>query len=721
MVRLNHASRPTVRPSVKAPESLFRPGHNCSATGRAERAAVLVDGADYFDAFVRATDRAQRSILILGWDFDSRTVLRHDAQGHPELVVGEWLNTLAQRNRHLHIRILDWDYPMIFGKDREFPPIYGFRWKPHRRVDFRYDDTHPLAGSHHQKIVVVDDCFAFVGGLDLTSKRWDTPRHAPDDERRRFLDAPYPPMHDVVAAVDGELAQAVARLARERWLAATGETLHVVHAHGDPWPAGLEPQLRGVTGCVASTAPPVVSAPAVREIEQLYLDMIAAARDYIYIENQYFTSRTIADALATRLRQPDGPEIVLVTRLLSHGWLEEVTMHVLRTRLVNELREADHHGRFRAYYPHVDGLAEGTCIDLHSKVMVVDDAWLRVGSSNLSNRSMGLDTECDVTFEAREDPALREAIRAFRDTLLAEHAGVPVEELQRELERAGTMAKAVAALPRNGRRLEELETPEAPETQLELAAIGDLAKPLAIESMVMPFTPPPASPRPPGWRALALLCLVAILLALAWSYTPLSELVSREKVVEWGQAFAQLSWAPLVLVLAYTPAAFTMFPRWLLTMVAVIAFGPWMGFAYGLCGMVIAGLSSYAPGRLVHRDTVRRLAGPRLARVMALMYRRGALAVAVMRLLPVAPFVVVNFVMGAMRIRVRDFVLGSVVGVMPGMLAATVLSEQLSRALADPATINGWLVGIAAFCLGALAWFGQRWLRRMDVQDSRVG
>ena len=119
--------------------------------------------------------------------------------------------------------------------------------------------------------------------------------------------------------------------------------------------------------------PPRAEAPAVREVERLYLDMIASARRAIYIENQYFTSPRIAEALAKRLAEPDGPEIVLVLRLLSHGWLEEPTMHVLRTRLLKRLQEADRYGRFHVYYPHMPGLAEGCCLDVHSKMMIVDD------------------------------------------------------------------------------------------------------------------------------------------------------------------------------------------------------------------------------------------------------------------------------------------------------------------------------------------------------------
>ena len=126
-----------------------------------------MDSQAYYDAFVQASERAERSILIVGWDFDSRTVLRFASDGKPQVVLGEFLNALVHGNRRLRIQILDWDYPMLFGRDREFPPIYGLAWKPHRHIDFRYDDTHPLAGSHHQKLVVIDERVAFVGGIDM--------------------------------------------------------------------------------------------------------------------------------------------------------------------------------------------------------------------------------------------------------------------------------------------------------------------------------------------------------------------------------------------------------------------------------------------------------------------------------------------------------------------------------------------------------------------------
>jgi phosphatidylserine/phosphatidylglycerophosphate/cardiolipin synthase-like enzyme len=206
------------------PATLFKPGENCRAVARAGRISFVVDADGYFRLFRRAAEKAERSIVILGWDFDSRTILENE-EGKPPIILGDFLNGLAKRKRHLEVKILDWDYPMVFGTDREIPVTLGFTWKPHRRIDFRFDDTHPVAGSHHQKIVIIDDKLAFVGGLDLTNKRWDTCDHSADEPRRVFEDAPYPPFHDVMMAVDGEIVAEIFKLAQERWLAATGEGL----------------------------------------------------------------------------------------------------------------------------------------------------------------------------------------------------------------------------------------------------------------------------------------------------------------------------------------------------------------------------------------------------------------------------------------------------------------------------------------------------------------
>jgi len=159
-------------------------------------------------------------------------------------------------------------------------------WSAHRKMHFHRDGQHPVAASHHQKIVVVDDALTFVGGIDLAIRRWDTPEHSAVDRRR--VDPrgrPYPPIHDIQMAVDGEAAAALGELARERWRRATGRHIGTVHQPGsDPWPCFLSPDLENVGVAISRTQPAYNGNPAIREVEALYLDAIAAPQHSIYIE-----------------------------------------------------------------------------------------------------------------------------------------------------------------------------------------------------------------------------------------------------------------------------------------------------------------------------------------------------------------------------------------------------------------------------------------------------
>lgn len=703
---------------IATTSSIFRPDVNACAVTRAHRVALLVDGAAYFAAFMRAAEHAQRSILIMSWDFDSRTRLHFDPNDARPRQLGDFLNALARRRRRLHIRILDWDYPMIFGTDREFSPIYGLSWDPHRRVHVQFDDTHPLAGSHHQKIVVIDDKLAFVGGLDLTCRRWDTSAHTPGDPRRMADGKPYPPFHDLMMMADGEAAEALSRIAKQRWLHATGENLPAADAHGDPWPRDIVPDVTDVTVGIACTAPPVNGAKAVRDVEQLYLDMIARAERYIYIENQYFTSYRIGEALAARLQEDDPPEIVLVTRLLSHGWLEEMTMHVLRTRLIRDLRAADRHGRFQVYYPYIEGLAEGTCIDMHSKLMIVDDEWLRIGSSNLSNRSMGVDTECDAVIEAGGNARVAEVIRRFRNTLLAEHLHADATAVEHAIASHGGIIDAIATLGTPARTLKPLgDLPEWSDAALNAAAIADMETPVSLDSLIEQFSPEVASNgRASRWFKLGGAIGIIAALALAWRYTPLADVFTAENVTGWARDFAGRWWAPLAIMFAYTPASVVMFPRPLITLAAVVAFGPWLGFTYSMTGIVLSAAIAYYAGTLMDRDTVRRIAGERLNRLSNILRQRGLVAMTAVRLVPLAPFVVESLVAGAIRIKLADFVGGTFFGLLPGVLAATVFGGQIEAALTDPSKINYALVIGVVILLLVASILVRRWFLKMERQ-----
>jgi uncharacterized membrane protein YdjX (TVP38/TMEM64 family) len=460
-------------------------------------------------------------------------------------------------------------------------------------------------------------------------------------------------------------------------------------------------------------------------VEKLYLDMIASARDTIYIENQYFTAPRIAAALEKRLAEADGPEVVLVLRLLSHGWLEEHTMHILRTRLIERLRKNDRYGRFRVYYPHVPGLAEGCCLDVHSKLMIVDERVLRIGSANLCNRSFGLDTEADVAIEARGREGVAQVIRAFRDRLLAEHLGVPVERLRQEVAASANLHGAIAALAGEGRSLRELDSlPEWSDAVMSVAAVADPEEPIALDALRLDRELVGAqAPERRAWLSLALVCLIIAALTGAWRFTPLAHVVTPERVIDWAHDFGSRWWAPLAVMIAYTPACLVMFPRPLITLGAVIAFGPWLGFTYSLLGIVGSAVVTYYLGRRMRRDTVRRLAGPKLDRMIDVLKRYGLLAMTLLRLVPIAPFAVESIVAGAIHMRLRDVVLGTAIGLVPGTLATTVFGDAIETALTGSGEVNWWLVAGTIGILGGAIWAVKRWFtrmgRRLHAQASR--
>lgn len=697
------------------------------AVVEAKRAATLVDAESYFRAFRAACLQARESIVILGWDFNTRACLDFDKcaadQAVPPPLLGDFLNYLVQRRRALHIYVLNWDYPMVFSGSRELRPIYGLGWKPRRRVRLRYDNTHPTGGSQHQKIVVIDDAIAFCGGLDLTARRWDCTAHKAEDERRTWDGNPYPPFHDVMTLVDGEAAAALGEVARTRWRYATGRRLPKASpgTRADPWPADVTPQMSDVVTAIARTFPKTGEGAEVREVEALYLDMIAAAKELIFLENQYFTSERLGEALARRLAEDDPPEIVVVTRLLSHGWLEENTMEVLRTRLVKKLRQADKKGRFEIYAPHVAGLKEGTCVDVHSKVAVIDDQWLRIGSANFSNRSMGLDSECDVAFEAGGDRAQQAAIAEFRNALVCEHLGVSLDEWRSALAAHGSWHAAIRALRCEERTLKPLDhLPELSESAMAVVSVADPERPVSIDMLIDQLSadePAAARRRGPAWGTIASFGLALLVLALAWRYTPLSEFATAERVRDWARAVGNTWWAPLAVVFAYVPAAFIMFPRPLITIFAVVALGPWLGFGTAMAGVALSGVSVYYLGGAMKRDTIRRIAGAGLNRMTKLLRRHGLSASFACSIAPLAPFIAVGMVAGAMHVKLWHYLAGMLAGMLPGALAATFFADQIAAALDDPARINWWVVAAIALVFTALLFGARRWLKRLEARS----
>ncbi|MCG6946103.1 MAG: VTT domain-containing protein [Deltaproteobacteria bacterium] len=664
-------------------------GKNCWRIAPADRVAFLIDGASYFAAFLSAVERAQRSVLIVGWDFDSRIQLQHDEKpqdGAEQLL--HFLKAVISRRKDLHIHILIWDFAVIYALDRELFPTIKLDWHVPRRLHFRFDGNNPVGVSHHQKIVVIDDAVAFVGGIDLSKSRWDTPEHRAKDPRRVDpLGRSYPPRHDVQLAVAGPAAAALGDLVRERWYRATGDRLKPPEEKDlDPWPPELSADMENVRIGIARTESAHEERQEIREVENLYCDAIAAARRYIYLENQYFTCEKIAEALASRLQEEDGPEVVMVLPRRCPGWLEESTMGALRARLVLRLRERDLHGRLRVCYPIVPDLGEEHII-VHAKLMVVDDTLVRVGSANLSNRSMGSDSECDLAIEAVGEARTEKAIATFRNQLLAEHLGVGADAVADRLSTGHSLIEVVEELGDSERTLVplEVEDPERSEKILPASAVFDPERPVSPEELLEEFVPEKVRQSGKhGLLRLGLILLALLALSAAWRWTPLGEWLSVERITGWLDHLRGSPSAPLLILGGYIVGSLVLVPITLMILATAFAFGPLAGSAYSLLGCLLAAVITYAVGRILGRDKVRRLAGSRLDRVNRRLADHSLVTMLTVRLLPIAPYTVVNIVAGAFHIRFRDFVFGTILGMAPGILAITVFERQMEEAIRKP-------------------------------------
>jgi phosphatidylserine/phosphatidylglycerophosphate/cardiolipin synthase-like enzyme len=439
--------------------TVLTPGDTCWRSARADRAAFLIDNQAYFAAVADAIQKARRSILLLGWGFDPRTRLFPDGYDGPDDPdeIGRVLVELACAKPELDVRLLIWKSALPISASQEFFPHKARKWFQHTPVKFLLDDQVPFGACHHQKVLVIDDRLAFSGGGDIAVDRWDTPGHLDDDQRRIMPDQEcHAARHEVMMMVDGAAAAALGDHFRERWRRATDEILEPPeNAGGDPWPDHVPPALTDVDVAVVRTEPAWKKRPLIPEIRRLTLACIAAAKDVIYLENQYFTSPLVTEALAKRLTEPDGPQVVLISTGVAPSWFDRLTMDRSRGAMIWRLRAADIFGRFRAFYPTTPG---GKVIIVHSKTSIFDDRIARVGSANLNNRSGGFDTEIELAVEC-DDPQTGLTITAFRDRLVGHFMGYTGDAVARARADFGGLVGAIDALNREG-RLAPIEPPK---------------------------------------------------------------------------------------------------------------------------------------------------------------------------------------------------------------------------------------------------------------------
>ncbi len=686
--------------------AIVRPGHNCWRVDRADRFRCIQDAADYFRWTRDALLGARHSIFIVGWDIQANLDLLPGADPPvttPPTRLDALLAFVVRRRPQLRCYVLIWDHAALYTLERDPLSRWRLGWRMPRQVRFGFDDHHPVGGSHHQKIVVVDDAVAFCGGVDLTGHRWDTSAHRIEEPARATaIGTLYGPYHEVQAMLSGPAAASLGALVRDRWRALGEEPRRPqVGAVDALWPDDAEPDLSDVEVAIARTMPASERGPGVRECEQLFLDSIAAAEREIYIESQYFTNDVLGAALADRLREPDGPELIVVVPRHCEGWLERQTMGTLRDGVLRDLTAADRHGRLRLVYP-AASRSQDVPVFVHSKVMIVDDRLVRIGSANFSRRSMGVDTECDVAVDAAADAQARQGVRRIRDRMLAEHLAMSADQVAHEIARIGSLRGVVDARAGGDRTLVRVEVPTDPPPPAEVVKVAaDPDEPIQFDATMADWIPPLDARADRGMVRLWLPAVTALAI-VAWLAPAVGPpgLAWLRTLLEAGAG--QSSW-PWVALAVFLVAHAALIPLELLAVGAGLALGLPQGLVVALLGAWIGAVVGYLAGRAITPANLSRWMTRRSYRSIRQLGARGVGGVAILRLVSIASAGAVHLVCGAVGVPVAAYLAGSLIGLTPIVVALSAVGALVRVAILQPSWASWSLVGGIALVLVGLA------------------
>lgn len=209
------------------------------------------------------------------------------------------------------------------------------------------------------------------------------------------------------------------------------------------------------------------------------------------------------------------------------------------------------------------------------------------------------------------------------------------------------------------------------------------------------------------WIGIGVLVLL-FAAAAAWKWTPLADLIDINRTARWAATLRDSPARHFYLLAAYVMGSVLLVPITLLILITAIVFGPVLGTVYASIGCLVGAVVTYAIGYFLGKDFVRKMAGSKWKRVEESIGQTGIIAVATLRLLPVAPFAVVNIVSGAFKVPPRDYFIGSILGLVPGIVVTNLFAHQFQSAIRNPG-IGTFLLLLALIATSVV---GTIWLKR---------
>jgi phosphatidylserine/phosphatidylglycerophosphate/cardiolipin synthase-like enzyme len=387
------------------------PSFGCSAAVAPQgghEVDVFVDGADALPTMVREMRRARRRVLLAGWFFSASFALE---RGDGGVILDDLLRELGEQ---VEVYVLAWaGAPLpLFRPGRKDVDAELARLARHPGVQVAADRRERPMHCHHEKLVIIDDARAFVGGIDLTDLAGDRLDEQGHPNRGSLG------WHDAASLVSGPIVQEVSSHFRLRWREVTGEVLPAL-PHAEPARGEISAQLvRTVPEHIYDSLP-----RGEFTILAAYLGALRAAERLIYLENQFLWSSEVVAVLRDKLRNPPCDEFRIVVVLPSrpNNGADDT-----RGQLGVLVEADDGAGRFLACTLYAPGRDDPQKVYVHAKIGIVDDQWLTLGSANLNEHSLFNDTEVNVV-------VLDEQLaRSTRTRLWAEHLESPEDAVARE-------------------------------------------------------------------------------------------------------------------------------------------------------------------------------------------------------------------------------------------------------------------------------------------------
>lgn len=710
---------------MSAPGSIFRQGENCWVSSKASYAAPLIDCANYYKALHSSLAKAKHSIFIVGWDIDSRIRLLHgedEARSEAPSVISELLAWKAEQNPDLKVYLLRWDSSLAFFAQREMWAKEVWDENTPDNVKTMLDDTIPMGGSQHQKIVIVDDEVVFSGGMDVSTNRWDTRDHPPQSDERDGPEGEYGPLHDVQAVYAGPIVKDFAELVRWRWLrVAESEPIEfrdnprngLDDSLPDAWPDGFDPWFEKVDCALARTIPFMDEVEPVQEVRNMLLDLINQAERVIYIENQFTSRQEIAEALNKRLKTCPDLNVIIVSSYEPKGRFECEAFWASRIEFKKILFKGVDPDRIVMSYSSItDEQGRSAYKRIHSKVMTIDEQYLVIGSSNLSNRSMTLDTEIDTVYFGNNEHNSRQ-IAKVRDDLLAEHTGRDLPTTARLMKEANPARAIMEGQLAHGYVLTQVNDEiftDQPSDNL-FRSFSDPEEPLIAIPTLDGDTMPAKNPRRRTIMIGLGVLVLAILGGLMYWASQAIPWLNADSINAFLEESRGTYFALPTVLLVYVVGGILFFPVTVLSIAVAAVFGPIWGPIYGILGALLSSATMFGVGKLLGNAGLKKIGGPKVEALDQKLKSSGIVGVAAIRMLPIAPFSLVNLVAGISSIGIFQFLVGTFLGMFPPMIAKGLVGDSITQIFRNPSveTISYLAGGIVLW--GLMIWGSQKFAR----------